>query len=95
MDAALVITCMTPADLRNAPSLIVALTGERDRVSTLGLVYSSRHRDADGEGEEYLMALAVSATGDVTFMKRTFEGMGQFGCAYHWNGTGFAGECSP
>jgi len=41
------------------------------------------------------MSLAVQPNGDVTFMKRTFEGMSQWGCAYRWDGASFAGECSP
>jgi len=95
-DAVLVVTCWIPPALHNnPPPLLIALTGERDDVETLGLVFTSRPREPDGEGQEYVMSLAVQPNGDVTFMKRTFEGMSQWGCSYRWDGASFAGECSP
>ncbi len=93
-EALLVISCLTPEGRRNPPS-VVLLIGAESGPRTLGAAFSSRPRQPDGEGQDYVTKLEVGHDGTVIVGVRTFEGMGQCEYRLRWTGATFTGACGP
>jgi len=94
LDAALVVSCVGTAAQRNPPSVLLLITGE-PTLQTLGVAYSTKPRQPDGEGQDFVNSLEVLPDGTVVFRIRAFEGLSECEWRGRWTGERFDGSCQP
>jgi hypothetical protein len=94
LDAALVVSCVDSTSRVNPPSVLLLVTGEPN-LHTLGVAYSTKPRQPDGEGQDFITALRIEADGTIVFRVRTFEGLSECEWRGQWTNGSFVGSCQP